>query len=875
MLMTGPGGTGKTYVVQAVKMVMAKYGCAHKIRFLAPTGSAASNIDGMTIHKGLGIKLTKKDGRGKGNRAVGDSSEDMTVLVSIQNKVLLREEWKNVDIVLIDEISLTSAQLLCEIDYALRFAKEKPDDWFGGITVIFAGDFYQYPPVAGTPLYAPISSSTKQDNNELHKRLGRLAWKSIDTVVEFTEQQRMKLDSEYSEAVQRLRIRKCNEDDVNLFNSCVISSPEYPKGIDMGSPENLAASAIVGTNHLREVLNIKKAHTMGGSNLVMCASRDIPALQTKLTKFEYESLLKQNFTSAKNQGALPGFLPLYVSMPVILRLRNISTELKIANGSQGIVHRIFTEIDDYGLTYCPCAVVEFKDSPVHLENLPRGYFPIFPTTFHYSKKIALSSVGHEEVVRFTRHQLPIQPAFAVTGHSAQGKTLPKVIAFLNEGGFAAYVAASRARSRDGICTVHPVTLNDLNKPLPHDLYMEVQRLKALEINTSIKHGFGSGSTIQIPDPESEITGHKSASSPKVLAEFITPSKDLEKSLKRKHSALNERGLSVSNATKKKKDLNSNTEATQDILSRSPYKITHAGCRWNPNDWSCAYDTVFMSLYACYLLLTPETNMPFIHSSTLSRLLWKSFGDLESLLSTTTASFDYQRDQFRKALFEVNGRAFPISGREEACLADIIDCIFGNTVIYHIEVKSCSAECIHCSGSMQVILPSFIVIEKSHCVSLRQYLYSWLTEQFPTIRYNYPLFHHRNCGAIETACERDDTVIEAAGINGQTHSGCQPVLAFELHPIECWALPDVLLQTPSVSKTCQYRLAAIIYHGNNHFAARLLLPDLTLWKYDGQLNGGTPVYDGAWSSADPASLMHWNSMVAHMYLYVHNNPSIPR
>ncbi|KAG2357574.1 hypothetical protein BDR07DRAFT_1185222, partial [Suillus spraguei] len=56
MLMTGPGGTGKTHVVKAVQSVMQHYGCAHIIRFLALTGSAAVLIDGMTVHKGLGIK---------------------------------------------------------------------------------------------------------------------------------------------------------------------------------------------------------------------------------------------------------------------------------------------------------------------------------------------------------------------------------------------------------------------------------------------------------------------------------------------------------------------------------------------------------------------------------------------------------------------------------------------------------------------------------------------------------------------------------------------------------------------------------------------------------------------------------------------------
>lgn len=205
MLMTGPGGTGKTHVVGAVRSVMSHYKCGHMIRFLAPTGSAASLINGMTIHKGLGIKI-KCSNKGKGNRIPGESAEDYTVLVTVQNRTQLREEWKNVEYLLIDEASLLSLQLLADIDHALRFAKERPYDWFGGVTIIFAGDFFQYPPVGGTPLYAPILPYAGQTEEEIKRRLGRLAWKTIDTVVTLEKQQRMKDDIEYGDAVQRLRI---------------------------------------------------------------------------------------------------------------------------------------------------------------------------------------------------------------------------------------------------------------------------------------------------------------------------------------------------------------------------------------------------------------------------------------------------------------------------------------------------------------------------------------------------------------------------------------------------------------------------------------------------------------------------------------------
>ena len=67
MLLTGPGGTGKSHVVNTLKMLMEEYGMTHQLRLVAPTGSAASLIDATTIHKGLGIQVKRKatgdDGR--------------------------------------------------------------------------------------------------------------------------------------------------------------------------------------------------------------------------------------------------------------------------------------------------------------------------------------------------------------------------------------------------------------------------------------------------------------------------------------------------------------------------------------------------------------------------------------------------------------------------------------------------------------------------------------------------------------------------------------------------------------------------------------------------------------------------------------------
>lgn len=112
MLMTGPGGTGKMHVVKAVQAVMKHYGCSHLIRFLAPTGLAAALIDRMTVHKGLGLKI-KSVNKGKGNRALGESAEDYSLFISVQNCTQLWDEWKHVEYLLIDEVSLLSLQVSC------------------------------------------------------------------------------------------------------------------------------------------------------------------------------------------------------------------------------------------------------------------------------------------------------------------------------------------------------------------------------------------------------------------------------------------------------------------------------------------------------------------------------------------------------------------------------------------------------------------------------------------------------------------------------------------------------------------------------------------------------------------------------------------
>jgi hypothetical protein len=229
--------------------------------------------------------------------------------------------------------------------------------------------------------------------------------------------------------------------------------------------------------------------------LIVCAAQD--KSNSELNDDDHHKLLHMNVSTMKGTTTLPGFVVLFEGMPVILRGCNLSTDLGIMNGSQGIVRRIFSAVSTTGLTYATCVLVEFPLSKVQLTTLPPCYFPILLSTWTFTTILDIGEPTQKKV-RVTRSQIPIQPAFAVTGHSSQGKTLPCVLVNKNEGGFAAYVAASHAHTCHGLCLTECVSVGQLNKCISNDLFAEIKRFNALEHNTLVSCGFNKGQLVSVP-----------------------------------------------------------------------------------------------------------------------------------------------------------------------------------------------------------------------------------------------------------------------------------------------------------------------------------------------------------------------------------------
>ncbi|KAL9940399.1 hypothetical protein V8E36_001104 [Tilletia maclaganii] len=477
LLMHGEAGTGKTVVVRLLRELLEVHGKGNQILFVAPTGKAAFAIGGVTQHSSFNLEVQK---RGLSNEELQRSGKDN---FSANRTRYLHKTFGPVRWLFFDEVSMTSCEALAEIDQALRVGKEAPDEPFGGVNVLFAGDLCQLPPVGASPLYRTCSSTTASQQTRTLTELGRASWLQINEVVTFTEQMRMR-DADMAAALSRLRLRRNTDEDARLFNKNVLKSATRPHGLSLHDKPN--AIVLAYTNDAVRTLNHQKATAMASvanGQLKICAADDT-TLAT-LSRNQRAELMNYNGNANVKIGL--GRLPLYVGMPVVYRGPNQSLPLGITNGAFATVQGWDLRKDGWGNDVAEGVFLRFNsDSDYQLTDLPNTTLPISPTSSSFDYPL----VGTKpQVINVKRKQLPFQPGFAMTIHSAQGITSSgPVVVSLCRGSFAAYVAASRATCKADLVLTEPVTVADLTRHLlPDALRAELERLDALTAATKLRH----------------------------------------------------------------------------------------------------------------------------------------------------------------------------------------------------------------------------------------------------------------------------------------------------------------------------------------------------------------------------------------------------
>src|SRR5580698_5163665 len=218
MYMGGMAGTGKTQVIKALMHFFAERKEEYSFLVLAPTGAAAALMNGSTYHSVLGI---------------GDG-----IFNGFKSMSHIKANLDGVDYIFLDEVSMLSCRDLYKISSQCAKARDVHDEPFGGISILFAGDFAQLPPAhGGYPLYSGsietnVNSSRTISGQE--SAIGKALWHQVTNVVILRQNMRQKQqteqDSKLRSALENMRYRSCTKEDIEFIKSRIAGKgPDRPK----------------------------------------------------------------------------------------------------------------------------------------------------------------------------------------------------------------------------------------------------------------------------------------------------------------------------------------------------------------------------------------------------------------------------------------------------------------------------------------------------------------------------------------------------------------------------------------------------------------------------------------------------------------------
>jgi ATP-dependent DNA helicase PIF1 len=426
VFITGKAGTGKSTLLELWREQTLK-----RIAVLAPTGVAALNVRGQTIHSFFGFKpdvtpeAVRKLSKGRGAAA------DRAAL------------YRNLDAIVIDEVSMVRADLMDCVEKFLRLNGPRPKERFGGLQMIFIGDLYQLPPVVTGEergLFAP-------DPGWLKRRAARVTGHTLKTeaspdliparyespyffssrvfsepdfAMDFVELEKVYRQNDAAFIALLNAVRNRSVDDIQLDHLNSRYDPEFVP------TEDEFYITLTSTNDLAAARNREKLAALPGRGR------------------RYEGFIEGEF----EKRSLPTEEALELKAGAQVMLLTNDRRGRWVNGTIGRVTSIRKSADAEG------------DDIVSVE-LPDGdEVDITPATwelFRFQYDAKADRIESESVGAFT--QYPLRLAWAVTIHKSQGKTFDKVVLDIGRGTFAhgqVYVALSRCTTFKGLVLRTPI-----------------------------------------------------------------------------------------------------------------------------------------------------------------------------------------------------------------------------------------------------------------------------------------------------------------------------------------------------------------------------------------------------------------------------------
>ena len=410
VFLTGKAGTGKTTLLREIIQTTHK-----NTVVVAPTGIAALNAGGVTIHSMFQLPF--------GGFIPDNSSPQFSENTKFETKATLRRHFKmsglkksvirNMELLIIDEVSMLRADLLDAMDYMMQTIRKKNIS-FGGVQVLYIGDLLQLPPVIRDEEWRTLKTYYKgkfffhshvvQQNPPLYIELSKIFRQTDDTFIS---------------VLNNLRNNEISQQDIQTLNQYV--KPDFDLKTNKGF--------ITLTTHNN------KADTMNAQAL--------EDLDGKLATYKPEITgdFPEKIFPVEEQ------LQLKVGAQIMFVKNDLSFDKHYFNGKMGVIKSLSSQE----------ILVHFPEENKTIEVEKYEWQNIRYKVDETTKEI------EEEVLGSFVHY-PIKLAWAITVHKSQGLTFDKAALDVSQVFLPgqAYVALSRLRSLEGLILLSPLHMNGIS-----------------------------------------------------------------------------------------------------------------------------------------------------------------------------------------------------------------------------------------------------------------------------------------------------------------------------------------------------------------------------------------------------------------------------
>ncbi len=432
VFLTGKAGTGKTTFLRKMAEETHK-----KFLILAPTGIAALNAGGVTIHSQflfpLGAFIPEIVNLSESDH--GRFYTPKTLAIRHPLNAVRKQVLRDIDLLIIDEVSMLRADILDAIDERLRSVRSYRSKPFGGVQLLLIGDLLQLPPIVKDQEWRIL----KKYYPSMHFFSSRALRQDGYAYVELDKVYRQ-ADERFISILNNLRNDACTQEDIEALNE------HYNPDADR------IPNTITLTTHNRQADGINQ--------------KELDALDGKESRF-----------SAKVSGDFPeGMYPMPSDLAFkegaqIMFVKNDNAENRFYNGKLGKIESIGKSHIDVKLAGEETVI---KIEPMVWENIKY--------TVDDQKELQEEKVGKFE-------QYPIKLAWAVTVHKSQGLTFDRAIIDVGSA-FApgqVYVALSRLRSLDGLTLRTKITPSAISTDREVQSFQSI-RDRQTDLETQLRQG---------------------------------------------------------------------------------------------------------------------------------------------------------------------------------------------------------------------------------------------------------------------------------------------------------------------------------------------------------------------------------------------------